>query len=282
MDYLMEANNYSCPQDLYIYLIDGVVSKEDEKEFGESFIGNWVEDSSSFLFFSEPSDEQISKFLKRHMNLSLSEDYHFTFEDWQGGGLETFRIGRFLIRTPWAREFPDKDTLPITLDPGVVFGNGLHPTTRDCLQALFHTFKHQPFRSVIDLGTGTGILAIAAALLGAENILAVDLNPLCVKTAIKNIELNQQSRVIQAIEGYAEDYAGQPADLVLANIHHEVVARLMEDGCHLNKKRLIISGLMRSQARDVKVVMEQLGLTLIREWVHEMTWYTMLIQGSRN
>jgi ribosomal protein L11 methyltransferase len=71
------------------------------------------------------------------------------------------------------------------------------------------------------------------------------------------------------------------ADLVISNIHHGAVATLLETEGFRRKGRLIISGLMRSQARDVKAELEKSGLTIIREWDHEMTWYTLLVQNEK-
>jgi ribosomal protein L11 methyltransferase len=104
---------------------------------------------------------------------------------------------------------------------------GLHPTTRDCLKAVVHLYRQSPFEKVLDLGTGTGILALAAVFLGAKEVLAVDLNPLCVKTAQKNVHLNGFNESIQIAEGDVKDFVDEPADLVVANIHYDVIVKLL-------------------------------------------------------
>ncbi|MBW2609622.1 MAG: 50S ribosomal protein L11 methyltransferase [Deltaproteobacteria bacterium] len=267
-------------EDLYIYYLQGRVSTKDERNLGEYFLGNWVEDNTSFLFFSSPAQEELARLLKRRDDLDLIDDYQFTYKEWQGSGLDTLSIEQFLICPPWLEIMPDEGVIRISLDPGVVFGNGLHPTTRDCLRALAYTAREKPFYHVLDLGTGTGILALAAAFLGGKRVMAVDLNPLCVKTAIRNVGLNNLDHIVQVAAGRAEDCMKEPADLVLANIHHEVVARFIENRDFQDGRRFIISGLMRSSARDIKDRMEKKGLRLIREWDHEMTWYTMLFQSG--
>ena len=78
----------------------------------------------------------------------------------------------------------------------------------------------------------------------------------------------------------AQDFVDQPGDLVIANIHHEVVEDLLEKCGFRQKRRFIISGLMRSQVRDVKGQTQKYGLEVVREWDHEMTWYTLLLKGS--
>ncbi|MBW1851990.1 MAG: 50S ribosomal protein L11 methyltransferase [Deltaproteobacteria bacterium] len=259
-------------QDLYIYLLKGLVGQNDEPNLGAAFLGNWVEDDSSFLFFGSPADKEVGRLLKTRPELELIEAHYFTYEQWQGQELKAFRVAG----PPWEIKSAGKDGLQIVLDPGVVFGNGLHPTTRDCLKALAFARKQSPFTRVLDLGTGTGVLALAAALLGAEGVLAVDINPLCVRTAIYNVELNGLGETIQVVHGSAEGFIHEPADLVVANIHHEVIERLLNSGGFSGTKRFIISGLMRSQFRDVIAWLETNQFLILREWDHEMTWFTLL------
>ena len=261
---------------LHIYLLKGLVMEKDEDDLGDAFVGNWVEDGSSFLFFGRSADKEVGQLLKTRPALELSETHHFTYEQWQGGGLKPFRVADFIIIPPWERKVDGEEGIRIALDPGVVFGNGLHPTTRDCLKALAYTRKQGPFRRVLDLGTGTGVLALAAGLLGAESVLAVDINPLCVKTAIKNVALNGLREIVQVVDGRAEDFVDEPADLAVANIHHEVIQGLLDSGGFRYTERFIVSGLMRSQFRDVKTQLEKCNFQILREWDHDMTWFTLL------
>lgn len=78
------------------------------------------------------------------------------------------------------------------------------------------------------------------------------------------------------VEGEAEDFADDPADLVVANIHHEVIRRFLERGSFHEKTKLIISGLMRSQCREIKKQLERRGFKLLCEWDHDTTWFTIL------
>lgn len=262
--------------DLYVYLINGLVGEKDEVGFGDTFIGNWVENDSCFLFFSRPAGEVISRLLKSRPDIELVDDYHFTYEEWQGGGLDPLRIGNILIVPPWSKAESVDGEIRIALDPGVVFGNGLHPTTRDCIRALSCAVRERPLEHVLDLGTGTGVLALAAALLGAKRVVAVDFNPLCVKTAIRNVRLNKLDKVVQVVKGRAEDIVDEVADTVVANIHHEVIKGLLETRIFRKKERVIVSGLMRSQAREVMFELERNCFDVIREWDYEMTWFTIL------
>jgi ribosomal protein L11 methyltransferase len=267
-------------KNLHVYLLQGVVTQADETGLGKHFLGTWLEGETSFLFFTMPSRDKINDLVQRRPLLSFFEEHGFSYEEWQGSRLEPVRIDPFLIRSPWDKAPARESELSIVLDPGVVFGTGIHPTTRDCLRALAYLRKKGAFEKVIDFGTGTGILAVAAARLGAKRVLAVDLNPLCVKTSKRNIELNHLESVVEVLEGDAEDFVEKAADLVVANIHFEVLKEMVEKESFRKTSWLILSGLMRSQGRDIKTRLERCGLTVVKEWDGEGTWTTMLVQGS--
>jgi ribosomal protein L11 methyltransferase len=267
-------------KDLHIYLINGVVPEEDETAFGEGFIGTWIDGESSFLFFSEPSREKMDALVSSRPDLSLLEEHRFSYEEWQGTRLEPIQIDNFLIVPPWKGFDAGKGDIRIFLDPGVVFGTGVHPTTRDCLRALLHLRQQVPFKSVLDLGTGTGILSLAAAFLGAEHVLAVDLNPICAKTALRNVELNGLEGVINVVQGDATAFVSEEADLILANVHYDLSIRLLALDDFRQKQWFILSGLLRSQARAMEGVLSRYHLKSVRLWEHEGTWYTLLVKGT--
>ncbi len=268
----------SKPQDLYIYLLSGTLTASDETALGGTFMGNWVEGNSAFLFFSAPAEKQVAGLVACRPELRLEDNFHFTYEDWQGGGLDRLEIGPFLVVPPWLESPEMEGFIKILLDPGVVFGNCLHPTTRTCLEALSMVAEQSPMGRVLDLGTGTGILAIAAVLLGADAALAVDFNPLCVKTANGNINLNGLGDRIEAVRGMAEDFVKEKADLLVANIQHDVIRDFLEKHTPAVPQALIISGQMRSQSRDLKAQLKSLGYHTLKEWDHDMTWFTILAE----
>jgi ribosomal protein L11 methyltransferase len=261
-------------------LIKGLVPHEEESSLGLSFLGNWVEEDTCFLFFGAPSEEIVSELLKRHSDLKLLENYHFSYEEWQGAFSEPLRIDRFLIVPPWVDAVEGEGETKILLDPGLVFGTGLHASTRDSLKALSYAHSRSDIKKVVDLGTGTGVLALASALLGAEQVLAVDLNPLCVKTAVGNVQLNHLESRIEVKEGRAEDFAEIPADLMLANIHWDVLKMLIENEGFRKNPWIVLSGLMRSHARDLESDLARFGLRIVKAWEDEATWYTMLVSSQ--
>jgi len=273
----MEFSPYG---DLYIYLIKGLVPREEEAALGQSFLGNWVEEDTCFLFFGAPSEAIVAELLKRHSDLKLLENYHFSYEEWQGAFSEPLRIDRFLIVPPWVDAVAGPGERKIFLDPGLVFGTGLHASTRDSLKALSYVHSRSDIKKVVDLGTGTGVLALASALLGAEHVLAVDLNPLCVKTAKRNVQFNHLEGRIEVQEGRAEDFAERQADLMLANIHWDVLKALLNKEGFRRNPWIVLSGLMRSHARDLESDLARYGLRIVKTWEDEATWYTMLVNGG--
>ncbi|MCP4350360.1 MAG: methyltransferase [Desulfobacterales bacterium] len=267
--------------DLYIYYIQGDAEHYTETAW-DDFIGNWKEDNFSFLFFSRPSHDKVEKLLKLRPELILLDHYHMTYEEWQGGKVEPFKIGSFFISPPWnTQEAEDKragsdSEFHIVLDPGVVFGTGTHPTTRDCLELLEQVCSEENIETVLDLGTGTGLLAIAAASMGCPRTVAVDYNFLAAKTARKNTVLNRLEHKILVARGKAEDFTDYPADLFVANIHYDVMKHLVNSEGFLCKKWFILSGLLRSQARDVAFKLSQLPVTILKQQEQDGIWHTFL------
>jgi ribosomal protein L11 methyltransferase len=275
-----------CPyRDLYIYYLKGRL-KPDRIKFTTEFIGNWEEDEFSFLFFSKPCLEKIENLLRAQPHLILVDKFNMTYEEWQGGPLVPFKIGNFFIAPPWnnplSKTGGHKKGTRIILDPGVVFGNGIHATTNDCLEAVEMAFGEKKIESALDLGTGTGLLALAASRLGCRKMLALDFNFLAAKTALRNVKLNRLEKRIQVIQGRAEDFIETPADLVMANIHYDVMKHLIGSKGFLGKKWFILSGLLRSEARNVSYQLSRYPVEIIKTWERDHIWHTFFgkIKGA--
>ncbi len=263
----------NCPyQDLYIYYFQGRL-KSDIAGLKDC-IGNWEEEGFSFLFFSEPSDTAVKKLLADDLSLTLIDQYHMSYEEWQGTKLSAFRYGSFVIYPPWETPELCEGEIPIISDPGVVFGAGNHPTTRNCLYFIEKAYRYGNISTALDLGTGTGLLAIAAAKLGCEQIIAVDFNFLATKTAVKNISLNHVGDRVIAVQGMAQSFVRYPADLIVANIHYAIMKELLDTEGFFDKQYLILSGLLRSEAKDIAERLNRKKVRIIDRHEHEGIWHT--------
>lgn len=162
---------------------------------------------------------------------------------------------RLLVCPPWevpsaAAAGPGARTL-VVIEPGRAFGTGGHATTRGCLELLERALGAMPAARVLDIGTGSGILAIAAARLGAEDVRAIDVDPDAVAAALANAERNQVAARVRVTLGSFEE--ASPADLVLANLlgaTHVAAAPLLARCCTASG-RLIAGGLLVHEAPAV-------------------------------
>lgn len=267
-------------EDLYIYYLKGRVTPDKDLE-APSFIGNWQEDGYSFLFYTRPCAGRIDAILNDQPQLTLIDAYHMTYAEWLGEQPTALSAGRFIIAPPWEKgltnDGPPGEFLRLVLDPGVVFGTGTHVTTRDCLRALESVYAAVSVpRTTIDLGTGTGVLALAAAALGSRKTLAVDINFLATRTAAKNIRLNRMEDRILAVQGRAESFIDHPADMLVANIHYDVMRLILNTAGFRKKKWFVLSGLMRSQFSAVSDLLAESGADVLKRWAGDGIWHTLL------
>jgi ribosomal protein L11 methyltransferase len=225
------------------------------------------------LFFKKPARPRVEALVAARPELAMLDETVMSYADWQGGRMAPLSVAGFLIVAPWD-PVPSGQPMTIWLDPGVVFGNGLHPTTRDCLSAIALAFGRGMVHTALDLGTGTGLLALAAARSGADRVLAVDLNRLCAQTAAANIRRNGLEDRILSIQGRAEDWAGRAADLMVANLHYDVLRHLLCAECLDTKRHVVLSGLLRSDAKAVGERLAALSVVIHQQWVHEGIWHT--------
>jgi ribosomal protein L11 methyltransferase len=199
-------------------------------------------------------------------------------EDWAENWkkyYKPFRVGkRLLVKPVWETVPDDPDALVIEIDPGMAFGNGTHETTALCM-AMIEERLH-PGDAVLDVGTGSGILAIAAARLGAGAVLAVDLDPVAVRVAKENIERNGLSDRITAQEGDLLAGVQMQANVVVANIIADAIILL--SGAvkqHIVPGgAFIASGIIREREQDVRDAMAAAGFT-IEAAAHKGEWVAL-------
>jgi ribosomal protein L11 methyltransferase len=187
---------------------------------------------------------------------------------------------RFTIVPTWENYKPvSSDELIIELDPGMAFGTGTHPTTVMCVQALERTVKRAD--TVIDVGTGTGVLSIAAALLGAEKVTALDLDEVAVQSALLNIKLNKVKENVTVAQNNLLDGIEGSADIVVANILAEVILRFTDDVARVVKKDgyFIASGIINQKKQQVKDAIESVGFTMVETLAME-DWVAFIAKKS--
>ncbi|MDQ2799863.1 MAG: 50S ribosomal protein L11 methyltransferase [Armatimonadota bacterium] len=184
-----------------------------------------------------------------------------------------FRVGRRLVVTPpWEHPELASDDIPLVIDPGMAFGTGSHPTTQLCLTALEDYVK--PGASVADVGTGSGILAIAAAKLGTARVDANDNDPLAVKIARENASANGVSVEV------TEVLPSSQYDVVVANILADVIIGMSAELSGLIEPGgiLIASGIIDTREADVQKALEEVGLTHI-ETRRQTEWVALVFQS---
>lgn len=205
-------------------------------------------------------------------------------EDWASSWKRFFfphRVGRRLVIVPsWRRRARQPDDLVIRLDPGMAFGTGLHPTTRMCLALLEEHVR--PGDAVFDFGCGSAILSIAAALLGAKRVDAVDVDTIAVEVARENARRNRVARKVHVRHGTVEPdraVAGAPFDVVAANISAFVLknAAIGLLGAVRPGAPAILSGILATGADDVRAAFEAAG------WHYEGTrgegdWVALVVR----
>lgn len=202
-------------------------------------------------------------------------------EDWSSSWKENWQpqpIGdRFLIYPAWLELPPEpSDRTLLRLDPGVAFGTGNHPTTQLCLEALEMRLSYDADKAVIaDIGCGSGILSIGAILLGAQQVYAVDTDPLAVKAARSNRELNGISSKQMPVKKGSLDYLSATlfdgVDGIVCNILAEVIIDLIPQMSEICKPDSwgILSGILFEQVKPIADTLEQNGWVVATLWKNQ-------------
>jgi ribosomal protein L11 methyltransferase len=209
-------------------------------------------------------------------------------EDWADEWKKYFkpiRISeRLTIKPTWEEYSPLADEIIIEIDPGMAFGTGTHETTSLCLRTLEHVIRGG--EDVIDVGTGSGILSIAAIKLGAKHVLALDLDPVAVSSAKENALLNglqdnitvKESDLLKVIES-ADKKLGikLPVQIVVANILAEIIIHFVDDVFHALQSggTYIASGIIMAKETMVEEAMTKAGLTVIEKF-YDQNWVAIV------
>jgi ribosomal protein L11 methylase PrmA len=230
----------------------------------------------AFLFCTGPAD--LGPLANAVPGLELRYTHLLRYDEWQdGAGARPIRMGPLSI-LPWeggggGRDGRERsagsgpgdggsssdpvpgDLQPVYIDPGLAFGYGGHPTTRACLGFLLRVMSPQnprPPRTFLDLGCGTGVLALAAVRLGGAKALGVDYSQLAVECASRNARINNMEGRVAFEYGLAGDKAGCGAEVLMANIPLAVHYELLDKRAYHGRRYLILSGLLPREADELK------------------------------
>jgi ribosomal protein L11 methyltransferase len=209
----------------------------------------------------------------RQMNIREVAD-----EDWLGNWKKSWQpvqVGeRFIIAPPWAEIADAQGRFVIRIEPGMAFGTGTHETTRLCLVAIEKYFSDGSF---LDVGTGTGILAIAAAKLSPDaHVEACDTDEEAVAIARENARLNGVADKISFRLGTVAETTAS-ADLVCANLTADVIAPLVPSLFSVTCGRLILSGILDTQAEAVKARLQECGVSAPIETMQDGEWIALVV-----
>jgi ribosomal protein L11 methyltransferase len=203
-------------------------------------------------------------------------------EDWAESWKQYYdieRVGKLAVVPAWREYRAALGEVVISLDPGMAFGTGQHPTTRMCMQGAQDVM--QPGDYVLDLGSGSGILAIAAIALGASSVLATDTEEMAVKASIENTALNGMQDRIVVREGSIEAVRDDgPFDLIFANINAAAVIALAEAMAQEMKPGawLFAGGVIAEREANARAALEAAGLRIERV-MREGDWRTFVCQS---
>jgi ribosomal protein L11 methyltransferase len=203
-------------------------------------------------------------------------------EKWAEAWKEKFKpikvTPRLVIKPPWEKWLKKKDQIVIEIDPGMAFGTGTHPSTQMCLQLLeqiIPSFPKPP--SILDVGTGSGILTIAARKMGAKKIVAIDIDPVAIDSARANARANHVGAGIIFRMGSPEGLNGD-FDIVVANLLPQEILSVApslpkfvsSQGC------LLLSGFLRKQKREIAAAFEP-GRFTAKLFLHQKGWAAFVL-----
>ncbi|MGC6768315.1 50S ribosomal protein L11 methyltransferase [Enterococcus sp. LJL128] len=193
------------------------------------------------------------------------------------------RVTRYLTIVPSWEKYEPKDSKEhiITLDPGMAFGTGTHPTTRLTLQALETVLRGG--ETLLDVGTGSGVLSIAAKYLGAETVYAYDLDDVAVAAAKENMALNPVAADVQVGANNLLTEIAVEADVIVANILADIIVLMVEDAYRLlkNSGTFVVSGIIREKKEMILEKMTSVGFQ-VDQIFQQGDWYAIILKKSED
>lgn len=260
----IEESGYNA---VYGELIDETLLNADKTKASVSLFIPEIKNYNEYILFIK----------ERFETLNVPYEYELIGvdeEDWANSWKQYYKpikVGKRIVIVPeWEDYTTTNDEITVLMDPGMAFGTGTHETTRLCLELVE---RYLPIDStVLDVGTGSGILAITASKLGAKSIFACDIDPTAIKVARENVVLNEIDNITCEVSDLLNNVTGI-YDFISANIVADIIIRMAPDvGKYLKIGGIIItSGIINTQADEVKNVMESNGFRVI-DTIMENDW----------
>lgn len=219
---------------------------------------------SRIKIYFEPNDPAINSVLDEFPNAQVNT---VNSDDWENNWKENYKpieIGENMVVVPRWEEIPQNNRIPLILDSGLIFGTGSHPTTKMCLEVL-QTIEMKD-KTVLDLGCGSGILGIAAMLLGAKECTAIDIDDNAPKIVKENAQLNNVNITAFSKDVLGNKWAGY--DIVIANIVADVIIKLAKN---VNTNLFICSGIIDNRCNEVIEALKEANFKILKH-VHEDEW----------
>jgi len=239
-----------------------------------------------FKEFDKTKEHELKLFFDRMKHELLIEDYLFTIdtlqnqnwnEEWEKT-IEPIKVSeKFVIKPSFKDYIPRENEIVLTIDPKMSFGTGYHQSTRLMIKLIEKYIS--PGMKVLDVGTGTGVLAIASAKLGAEKVVAVENDEVCIENANENFVKNETENRCEFILGHITNVEENNFDLVLANINKHILFEIVSE----IKKRLktsgivILSGIVESDEEGIIMHYTSLGFRLL-EKMSEDEWLGLALR----
>lgn len=280
------------------FMIEDASVVDELLEKANSYDWDYVDDSviesrndeTKITLYFEPEDETeaVIEAIRSSVEMLKNSDPDGVFgrlevesiyqsdDEWKDKWKEYFKPAKItdsiVIKPTWEEYEAAEGEMVIEIDPGMAFGTGTHPTTKMCVQHL-EKYIETPEDRVLDLGCGSGILSIAAALLGSENVYGVDIDPNAVAASAENVEENGLSDRIEIAYGDVTEGLGMKADIIVANLMADLIIMLSDDiAKHLEGKKIFISsGILDEKLEKVASAIEKSGFSII-EVLHEDEW----------
>ncbi len=237
---------------LHVYYLD---RRDFPQVQDPDLIGTWIEDDTAILFFHKAKEELIST-LCRQSGATIVYQADLGYKDWEAGvKITSFATKTLYIRPVWEPPVEiEAGTSEILLDPSVIFGSGFHATTRLCLETLELIILESGMKinSVLDLGTGTGLLAIAAAKLGVNRVVAMDNNPLAIAVVRQNVSMNSCGELVDVQQfDLMGSLPEMGYDLVITNLYKGLLIRLFDDAGFWQNGLYLVSGFIPGMEPDL-------------------------------